>query len=251
LRASSFIYAPSQEALNILHQDGDVLVLSKPAGLLSVPGKAPEHADCLETRAKEQFPGSLLVHRLDMDTSGIFVMAMNKAAQANLGKQFERRKVQKTYIARVWGVPEEREGCVDLPLRCNWENRPLQMVCHEHGRLSQTDWRIIEHSASPLLRAQRSNPECPGMDGRVGSDDPSRNDEIFKISRVELKPLTGRSHQLRVHMAALGHPILGDRFYAHERALNAADRLQLHAESITLHHPKDGTLTTFTDTCPF
>ena len=165
-------------------------MLSKPAGLLSVPGKAPEHADCLETRAKEQFPGSLLVHRLDMDTSGIFVMAMNKAAQANLGKQFERRKVQKTYIARVWGVPEEREGCVDLPLRCNWENRPLQMVCHEHGRLSQTDWRIIEHSASPLLRAQRSNPECPGMDGRVGSDDPSRNDEIFKISRVELKPLT-------------------------------------------------------------
>ena len=105
-------------------------MLSKPSGLLSVPGKAADHADSLETRARADFPEALLVHRLDLETSGVFVMALNKAAQANLGKQFERRKTQKTYIARVWGRPEEDEGHIDLPLRCDWDNRPRQMVCY-------------------------------------------------------------------------------------------------------------------------
>ncbi|MCB9982635.1 MAG: RluA family pseudouridine synthase [Rhodospirillales bacterium] len=217
--AKPLYYEPPQEPLNIIHRDDDLLVLSKPAGLLSVPGKAPEHADCLETRGKQEFPESLLVHRLDMDTSGIFIMAMNKKAQANLGKQFERRKIDKTYIAQVWGVPDQSEGRVDLPLRCDWENRPLQMVCYEHGRPAQTAWQVI------------------GVEQGH--------------ARVQLKPLTGRSHQLRVHMQALGHPILGDRFYAPEEARDGLDRLYLHAHSLTLHHPKDGTLTTFTDPCPF
>ncbi len=212
-------YNPPTDPLTILHQDSDLLVLSKPSGLLSVPGKAADHADSLETRARADFPEALLVHRLDLETSGVFVMALNKAAQANLGKQFERRKTQKTYIARVWGRPEEDEGHIDLPLRCDWDNRPRQMVCYEHGKPAQTDWRAIGH------------------------DD--------NTTRLSLSPITGRSHQLRVHMAEIGHPILGDPFYAPEDVFEAADRLQLHALSLTIHHPKDGELITFKDPCPF
>lgn len=211
------IYDPPDEPLNILHVDEDLLVLSKPSGLLSVPGK--QYADCLEARARTEFPQCLSVHRLDMDTSGVFVMAMSKEAQANLGKQFERRKIDKTYVARVWGEPKDNEGLVDLPLRCDWERRPMQIVCHEHGRPSQTHWRVL----------RRIDNEC----------------------RVELKPITGRSHQLRVHMDVLGHPILGDPFYGHEEARKATPRLMLHAQSITLHHPKDGARVCFVDSAPF
>ena len=154
-----------------------------------------------------------------MDTSGIFVMARSKEVQAHISKQFERRKTQKTYIADVWGAPEEISGEIDLPLRCDWENRPRQMVCFEHGKSSQTNWRVIgEHEH--------------GM-------------------RLELSPITGRTHQLRVHCAAIGFPILGDPFYAHEMAESAANRLHLHAQSLTLHHPDDGTLITFNDMAKF
>ena len=212
-------YAPPDIPLSILHQDDDLLVLSKPSGLLSVPGKAEDHADSLETRAKAEFPDALLVHRLDLETSGVFVMAMNKDAQANLGKQFESRKTHKIYIARVWGLPEHDEGHIDLPLRCDWDNRPRQMVCHEHGKSAQTGWRVLE-----------------------------REDHA---ARLELTPLTGRSHQLRVHCAEIGYPILGDPFYAPEDVYAAADRLQLHAHALTLHHPKDGERVTFTEPCPF
>lgn len=214
------VYHPPKEPLSVLYYDSDLLVLSKPSGLLSVPGKGAHLSDCLESRARAEFPGALLVHRLDMDTSGIFVMALNKTAQAHIGKQFERRKVVKNYIADVWGALEGgSSGKIDLPLRCDWPNRPLQMVCREHGKAAQTNWEIQER----------------------------RGDS----TRMKLNPLTGRSHQLRVHMAALGHPILGDRFYAHEQALNAAGRLMLHAENLTLHHPQDGRLMRFTEPCPF
>jgi tRNA pseudouridine32 synthase/23S rRNA pseudouridine746 synthase len=212
-------YNPPQDPLNVLHQDDALLVLSKPSGLLSVPGKAENHADSLETRAKAQFPGALLIHRLDLETSGVFIMAMNKDAQANLGKQFERRKTEKTYIARVWGTPDQDTGHIDLPLRCDWENRPRQMVCHEHGKPAQTAWKVLERAEN--------------------------------ITRLELTPHTGRSHQLRVHLAEIGHPILGDPFYAPEDVYDAADRLQLHALSLTVYHPQNGELTTFTDPCPF
>lgn len=212
-------YAPPEIPLTVLHQDEDLLVLSKPSGLLSVPGKAESHADSLETRVKEEFPNALLVHRLDLETSGVFIMAMNKQAQANLGKQFERRKTHKTYIARVWGVPDTDNGHINLPLRCDWENRPRQMVCYKHGKPAQTDWRVLEYEGG--------------------------------FARLELTPLTGRSHQLRVHLAEIRHPILGDPFYAPEEAYEAANRLQLHAQSLTLHHPKDGEHVTFTDPCSF
>lgn len=214
-------YNPPLDPLNILYQDEDLLVLSKPSGLLSVPGKLPGLTDSLETRAKAAFPSALLVHRLDMDTSGIMIMAMNREAQGLLGKQFQKRKVDKIYIAKVWGVPKEREGFIDLPLRCDWDNRPRQMVCFEDGRPSQTKWSVL-------------------------SDD-------GQFATIKLEPITGRSHQLRVHMMELGYPILGDPFYAPIAALNAAPRLLLHAHEITMYHPsgRDGERITFTDPVPF
>ena len=213
-------YNPPQEPLNILHEDDYILVLSKPSGLLSVPGRDEHLKDSLQTRVLEKYPQALLVHRLDMETSGIFIMAMNKEVQRNLGLQFERRKTQKSYIAWVWGKPEEDEGIVDSPLRCDWERRPIQMVCYEYGKPAQTKWRLIESQ---------------------------NNNSGDLISCLELMPVTGRSHQLRVHCAEIGHPILGDPFYANERAYNAAERLQLHAQSLKIHHPKNGELVTFHD----
>ena len=214
-----FVYAPPAGPLQIIYHDDDLLVVDKPSGLLTVPGKAKEHADCLESRVQKQFPEARIVHRLDMDTSGIVIMALNRAAHRHLGLQFERRHIKKTYIARVWGQVAGNEGEVDLPLICDWPNRPLQMVDHERGKKALTAWRVIDREQA--------------------------------ATRLELKPHTGRSHQLRVHMLALGHPILGDRFYATDEALAAADRLQLHAKSLTLFHPVGGKVFEFTSPCPF
>jgi len=224
LKLPPLIYDPPDEPLNILYKDDDLLVLSKPSGLLSVPGKAEDQRDCLETRAKTQFPEALLTHRLDLETSGVFMMAMNKPAQVHINRQFELRQTKKRYIARVWGHVEGDLGQIDLPMRCDWENRPRQMVCHEHGRNAVTDWEVAERE--------------PIVDG-------------VAVTRVELSPITGRSHQLRVHMEELGYPMLGEVFYAHDKAEAAADRLQLHAESLTIFHPSNGEAITFTDPCPF
>lgn len=214
----SFTYAPPTDPLNVVHQDADLLVLNKPSGLLSVPGKAAEHADCLEARAKAAFPEALLVHRLDMDTSGLMIFAMNKAAQRHLGLQFERRHVAKSYEALVWGQPKDT-GEVDLPLIVDWPNRPLQMVDFERGKKAHTKWEVTAREASH--------------------------------ARLLLKPTTGRSHQLRVHMLAISHPILGDRFYAKGEALTAAPRLCLHALSLEIFHPTGGARMTFHAPCPF
>ncbi|MCK5285208.1 MAG: bifunctional tRNA pseudouridine(32) synthase/23S rRNA pseudouridine(746) synthase RluA [Alphaproteobacteria bacterium] len=214
------IYDPPQEPyLSVVYSDDDILILDKPSGLLSVAGRPVEHADCLELRAQKSYPNATIVHRLDMDTSGVMVMALNPVAHRNISMQFERRKTKKTYIARVWGQPEQDRGHIDLPMRCDWPNRPKQIIDYELGKSAQTDWEIIKR------------------------EDTS--------TRVCLYPITGRSHQLRVHMLSIGHPILGDNFYATPEAYNAEDRLQLHAESLTLHHPSDGALQTFTVPCPF
>ena len=220
LKLPPLFYDPPSEPLNILYQDDDLLVLAKPSGLLSVPGKAEDQRDCLETRARAEFPEALLTHRLDLETSGVFMMARNKGAQVHINRQFELRDTQKRYIARVWGHVEDNSGHIDLPMRCDWENRPRQMICHEHGRAAQTDWEVLE-----------------------------REPEGF--TRMLLKPVTGRSHQLRVHMEELGYPILGEVFYAHDEAEEAAERLQLHAERLTITHPTSGELVSFTDPCPF
>ncbi len=215
---------PLEPFLTVLHADSDILVVDKPSGLLSVPGKAADHADCLEARARERFSDARIVHRLDMDTSGVMILARNAAAHRHLGLQFERRKTQKTYVARVWGEIDEDEGVIDLPLICDWPNRPRQMVSFEHGKAAETRWRVLDRERSGAGAA---------------------------ITRVRMWPKTGRSHQLRVHMLSLGHPILGDNLYAPEEALLAADRLQLHAETLSLHHPDGGEMLTFTSPCPF
>lgn len=203
---------------HVLHADGVVLVVAKPAGLLSVPGRGPDKADCLIARLRGRFPSVLLVHRLDRDTSGVMVFALTPQAQAHLGRQFEARSVDKRYVARVQGVPEGGKGRVDLPLIVDWPNRPRQKVCHQTGRPALTDWRVL----------------------RVEGDS----------ARVQLKPRTGRSHQLRVHMAALGHPILGDTLYA-EGAAQDHPRLMLHAERLGFAHPETGMRLDFRVPAPF
>ncbi len=200
----------------LLHADGHLLVWDKPSGLLSVPAKPPGTQDCLEARARAAFPDALLVHRLDCDTSGVILMARTRLAQRHLNWQFERRQVGKVYVARVAGEIAGEAGRIDLPLICDWPNRPRQMVCFERGKASVTDWRVLARE-----------------DG---------------ATRVELRPLTGRSHQLRVHLAALGHPILGDPFYGDA---GSADRLQLHAAEISVRHPEGGARVSFAAALPF
>lgn len=216
---TEFRYSPPADPPRILHTDHEILVVDKPAGLLSVPGRGEDRADCLIARLRVLFPEVLLVHRLDLDTSGVMVFALTPHAQRVLGRQFEERQTKKVYLARLWGHLEPKAGRVDLPLIVDWPNRPRQHVNHEIGRPAQTDWRVIRHD----------------LDG---------------TTRVRLMPLTGRSHQLRVHMMELGHPILGDPLYASGPARNFP-RLMLHAESLRLRHPDSGKHMTFTAPCPF
>lgn len=211
-------YNPPQDPLEFLHDDHEVLLVNKPSGLLSVPGKGEHLADCLISRVQAVFPTALLVHRLDRDTSGVMIFALTPHAQRHLGLQFEKRQTKKTYVARVWGEIAEKTGTVDLPLIVDWPNRPKQMVDHENGKQAQTDWRVM------------------------------RSDGIE--TRVRLMPKTGRSHQLRVHMLALGHPILGDPFYA-EGAARDFPRLMLHSETLQFRHPDGGQGTRITAKAPF
>ena len=211
-------YDPPQDPLVVLHHDHEVVLVDKPAGLLSVPGKGEHLSDCLIARVQAVFPTALLVHRLDRDTSGVMIFALTPHAQRHLGLQFEKRQTQKTYVARVWGQVAEAKGTVDLPLIVDWPNRPRQMVDHENGRAAVTDWR----------RLKRSEHE----------------------TRMRLMPRTGRSHQLRVHMLAMGHPILGDPFYAAGPARDFP-RLMLHSEKLQFRHPDGGTRMAVTATAPF
>ena len=196
---------PADPWLHILWQDESIIVVNKPSGLLSVPGRAPEHKDSVMTRIQRDYPAAESVHRLDMATSGIIVVALTKAAERELKRQFREREPKKTYVARIWGHLEPETGMVDLPLICDWPNRPKQKVCFETGKPAQTGYEVLEYEEN--------------------------------ATRVRLFPVTGRSHQLRVHMLALGHPILGDRFYAHDESRAAAPRLQLHAEALAVTHP--------------
>ena len=211
-------YNPPSSPLDVIHEDHELLVVNKPSGLLSVPGRGEHLADCLLKRVQDAFPQALLVHRLDRDTSGLIAFALSPHAQRHLSRQFEERKVKKTYVARVWGRLEPKVGTVDLPLIVDWPNRPRQMVDHENGKPAVTDWRVLKASDSE--------------------------------SRVRLMPKTGRSHQLRVHMLALGHPILGDPFYADGEALNFP-RLMLHSEELRIGHPDGGEGMRFRAKAPF
>lgn len=214
-----FDYRPPDGPLKILFEDAQMLVLDKPSGLLSVPGKLAGRADCLLSRLQAERWDALLVHRLDCDTSGVIVFARTKQAQGFLSQEFEQRRAEKTYVARVAGAVAEDAGRIDLPLATDWPNRPRQQVDHQTGRPAQTDWQVIARA--------------PGE------------------TRLRLTPHTGRSHQLRVHMLALGHPILGDPIYAEGPARDDHPRLMLHAETLSLHHPATGERMHFSAPLPF
>lgn len=202
--------------LRVVHEDAAIIVIDKPSGLHSVPAKPPGPQDCAEARVKAIWPDALLVHRLDRDTSGLMVFARTRLAQRHLGWQFERRQVRKLYVARVAGRVAEEAGRIDLPLICDWPNRPRQMVCHIRGKEAVTDWRVMAREAG--------------------------------ATRLALAPLTGRSHQLRVHCAELGHPILGDPLYGDP---TAAPRMQLHAAELAFRHPEGGAHVRFRSEPPF
>lgn len=195
--------------LNIVRQTDRYVVVDKPSGLLSVPGKGEANQDCVATRVREMFPqasGPLVVHRLDMDTSGLMVLALDAAAQRDMSMQFEGRSTCKRYIAIVDGVMESASGEVDLPMRLDVNRRPLQIVDHQQGKASLTRWRVLS---------------CEG-----------------ECTRIELEPVTGRTHQLRVHMAAIGHAILGDPLYGEQpRTREMAPRLLLHASVLEFNDP--------------
>jgi tRNA pseudouridine32 synthase/23S rRNA pseudouridine746 synthase len=202
-----------QPYLSLLYRDHDMVVINKPSGLLSVPGKEPQHYDSAYSRIVTVLPTARVVHRLDMATSGILLFALNKTAQANIQRQFERRTVSKKYRAEVYGQPPADSGYVDFPMRCDWPNRPRQMLDLLLGKSAQTAYRVL----------------YPTSHGAM----------------LELTPISGRSHQLRLHMQALGTPICGDKFYAEGPAYEAAPRLLLHAESLRLQHPSSAAVITF------
>ena len=194
-----------------IYADAHLLVLNKPAGLLSVPGKGADKQDCLSYRVQKSYPDALIVHRLDMATSGLMLMARGAGMQTALAKLFETRAIYKRYVAVVDGhMPASGQWqLIDLPIALDWPNRPLRII-HADGKPSQTRWRALHHDAT-----------C-------------------NTTRVELEPLTGRSHQLRVHLKALGHPIAGDALYAPAAVQAQASRLLLHALALRFVHPADG-----------
>jgi tRNA pseudouridine32 synthase / 23S rRNA pseudouridine746 synthase len=202
--------------LVVLHEDRDMIVVNKPGGLLSVPGRTPDLFDSVLSRVREIHPNAQAVHRLDLGTSGVLVVATRRKAEAMLRQQFQDRLTRKIYLARLQGVLLQDSGQVDLPLICDWPNRPRQMVCHSTGKAALTDYQVLERDQKSTL--------------------------------VLLRPHTGRSHQLRVHMASLGHPILGDNLYG--QAMQGAPLL-LHASQLGLYHPFSGEWIVFHAPCHF
>ena len=206
-KPSSTYQPPPDRGLEIQYMDQHLLMLNKPSGLLSVPGRGPDKQDCLISRVQQTYPEALTVHRLDMGTSGLVVLARSPEVQAAMSRLFEQRQVHKCYVALVAGLPNPDEGDIDLPLITDWPNRPRQKVDHESGKPAQTSYRVLSY------------------------------DDRRDVARMQLNPLTGRSHQLRVHMAQLGHPILGDELYALPEVQGMSPRLALHAAAISFEHP--------------
>ena len=205
-------------APELIYCDSSLLVVNKPAGLLSVPGRGADKQDCLSSRLQQEFPDALVVHRLDMATSGLMVFARGAEIQSRLSQMFREREVGKRYVAVVAGKMESPTGEVNLPIVADWPKRPLRKIDAKHGKPSLTRYRSLAHDAE-------SN-----------------------ISRVELEPVTGRTHQLRLHMTAIGHPILGDALYGNA---TSAARLLLHASMLSFAHPLSGELLNLVSVAPF
>jgi tRNA pseudouridine32 synthase/23S rRNA pseudouridine746 synthase len=193
--------------------DDCLIVANKPSGLLSVPGRGEDKQECLLSHLQSHYPEARIVHRLDMDTSGLMVLARDPDTHRHLSRQFEQRRTQKTYEAICLGKPLQTSGQIKLPMRCDWENRPRQMIDFFHGKYAETNWQLTEQYT-----------------------------DSFKVL---LTPITGRSHQLRLHMQSLGHPILGDNLYADARSLSMAPRLMLHARLLAFEHPHEQRWMTF------
>lgn len=204
---------------DILFADAEIVVVTKAADLLSVPGRGEDKQDCLWKRVQQRFSTAKTIHRLDYPTSGVMVLALTAESHRHISIQFQERQTQKVYQAVVAGQLENKSGLIDQPLRCDWDNRPRQIIDYKEGKSAQTHWQVLE--------------------------------ELDDATRVELKPITGRSHQLRVHMQYLGHPILGDRFYALPEQVARSPRMLLHAQSLVFSHPVSGESLSFTSAVPF
>lgn len=203
-----YLVPHSQEKISILYEDDDLLLIRKPHLLLTIPGRHPLNKDCLITRLQQNYPSASIVHRLDLDTSGIMVVPLNKATHAHISRQFQERKVEKSYDAIVYGVVAQDRGEINLPIAPDWSCRPRQKICFERGKQALTRFEVLQRQSDR--------------------------------SRLLLKPVTGRSHQLRIHLRELGHPILGCDMYAHEEALAMSPRLLLHAATLAFTHPASG-----------
>jgi tRNA pseudouridine32 synthase/23S rRNA pseudouridine746 synthase len=205
----------------LVHADDWLVVADKPSGMLSVPGRGEDKADCASARVQSVYADALIVHRLDMATSGLLLMARGADMQRRLSAAFAGREVRKRYVAIVAGVVVPDEGEIDLPLAADWPNRPRQVVDRVSGKPSRTRWRVVER------------------------------DVAANTTRVELEPATGRSHQLRVHLQAMGHPILGDELYAPPEVAALSARLLLHAAGLALTHPANGLPLDLSSPVPF
>lgn len=207
-------------SIDILYECTEFLIVNKPPYLLSVPGRAEDNKDCLITRLQDNgYPEALIVHRLDWETSGLLVIARDPISHRELSRQFQDREVQKAYIALCWKNPNLASGSIDLPMRYDPETKPRHIIDYQHGRQALTFWKVLEHYEG--------------------------------YSRLELTPITGRSHQLRVHLKEIGHPILGDKLYAHPEALINQERLCLHATRLSIKHPKSNERLFFESVVPF
>lgn len=210
-------------ALSVLHADDAVLVLLKPAGMLSVPGRGADKQDCLSARVQQQYPDAHIVHRLDMATSGLMLMARGPQSQSALSRAFAERRVHKRYEALVHGRPDAAPGpwgVIDLPIAVDWPNRPRRIICTQTGKPSRTRWRVLEAASGDR-------------------------------TRLELEPVTGRSHQLRVHLLAIGHPIDGDALYGLPGSSPPVGRMMLHATQIGFEHPCTGQAMRFSSAADF
>ncbi|MGM8226472.1 RluA family pseudouridine synthase [Cellvibrio sp. ARAG 10.3] len=204
------ILPPCHEHISVLHEDEDFLLINKPHRLLSVPGRHPLNRDSVLVRLQQEFPTASIVHRLDFDTSGIMVIPLNKLALSHISKQFQARSVTKHYTAVVDGLIKEDAGKIDLPIAVDPDNRPRYKICPQQGKSSVTEYQVMTR------------------------------DPAAGATRVWLHPITGRSHQLRLHLQAMGHPILGCEFYADAVVQQKAARLLLHATELVFIHPRTG-----------
>jgi tRNA pseudouridine32 synthase/23S rRNA pseudouridine746 synthase len=220
-QADPFIVPECHQQIGILYQDESLILINKPSGLLTLSGKHPLNKDSVHYRLVQDFPSALMVHRLDFGTSGIMLVALNKAVNALLCKQFSERTVEKSYTAVLYGHLADDEGVIKLAIAKDKDNFPLQKICEVSGKMGESHYRVLERLS-----------------------DPSR-------TRVEFTPMTGRTHQLRIHSREIGHPILGCDLYASDEAFFMADRLMLHASALVFDHPLSGERIQVQCECPF